>query len=57
MVWHGRKIFDFGWQQKLSQNKSLRDSAATIALHPFHPADGLMLTTAQAFIILLVTFA
>jgi hypothetical protein len=43
-------------QQWLDADDQLPDSAATIALHPFHPADGLMLTTAQAFIILLVTF-
>jgi uncharacterized protein (DUF697 family) len=44
-------------QQSLGADDQLLDSAATVALHPFPPADGLMLSAAQAFIILLVTFA
>jgi len=44
-------------QQPFDVDDQLRDGAATVALHPFHPADGLMLSAAQAFIILLVTFA
>ena len=38
-------------------DERLLDAAAAIALHSLHPADGLMLSTAQAFFVMLLTFA
>jgi len=52
---YGRLILDVEWLQKFSADKSLPDSATTIALHSFHSTDRLMLFAAQAFLEVFVT--